>query len=525
MSYGPSDYQAEINDLNPTAKQRAYYTLGFEYTFEYTGDEVYVAYTVPYTYSQTLTHIEFLKSLDDENYYNFLRFESAGRSRAGVDVPIVKLTSVEKGKKEKPVVVVISRQHSGETHSSFVVHGLMNFLLSKDFTANKLRKEFEWWFLPCVNPDGVIVGNYRANTQGKDMNRNFFAPDDASVKPEDRCPEVELLTKYLRENLPKDPLKFKMFLDMHGHSSRRSIFAFCPLDPDEKIAAYIQEFPEILDDGSAFFQFDNCKFSNEKYKRNCARLGVYRDFGQLNSFTIESSCHGWEVKGGAHGETKQFKEFHLLMFGKELAHGISKHLEAEPTEKDLSAMTYGYNIDLDFGLYTRKTREMRRRDRKREKEREKEREAALARSRSQAASGLDGSAGLDGASCGIRISVDSSLANTSNGTFNDPLTERKHRVSSKQSSRSTRHHLGANLGGAGGKQGSTGLNFNAEGSLPADKLILNQSQRDYFKKRKEQPPGSRRDGFRGTGQYLLLEARDEEKAEELDRLEARSVGR
>ena len=149
--------------MNPQ-RTRPYYTLTFDYTFEYTSDEVYVAYTVPYTYSQVQTHIEFLKGLDDENYYNFLRYESAGVSRGGVDVPVIKVTSVEKGKKEKPIIVVISRQHSGETHSSFIVHGLINFLLSKDFTANKLRKEFEWWILPCVNPDGVIIGNYRANT-------------------------------------------------------------------------------------------------------------------------------------------------------------------------------------------------------------------------------------------------------------------------------------------------------------------------------------------------------------------------
>ena len=96
------------------------------------------------------------------------------------------------------------------------------------------------------------------------MNRNYFADGDASVKEEDRCPEVELIRRYLRESLPSDPLKFKMFLDMHGHSSKNSIFAFCPLDKDEKLAEYIQEFPEILDDTSAFFQFDNCKFTTEK---------------------------------------------------------------------------------------------------------------------------------------------------------------------------------------------------------------------------------------------------------------------
>ena len=71
------------------------------------------------------------------------------------------------------------------------------------------------------------------------MNRNYFADGDASVKEEDRCPEVELIRQYLRASLPADPLKFKMFLDMHGHSAKNSIFAFCPLDKDEKLAEYI----------------------------------------------------------------------------------------------------------------------------------------------------------------------------------------------------------------------------------------------------------------------------------------------
>ena len=62
------------------------------------------------------------------------------------------------------------------------------------------------------------------------------------------------------------------------------------------------------------------------------------------------------------------------MFGKELAFGIAKHLEAEPSERDLAEMVYGYNIDLDYGLYTKKTKEMRRKERKRQKELEKQKE-------------------------------------------------------------------------------------------------------------------------------------------------------
>ena len=87
------------------------------------------------------------------------------------------------------------------------------------------------------------------------MNRNYFADGDASVKEEDRCPEVELIRRYLRESLPSDPLKFKMFLDMHGHSSKNSIFAFCPLDKDEKLAeSFIMIENDIYDSEAGEFE-------------------------------------------------------------------------------------------------------------------------------------------------------------------------------------------------------------------------------------------------------------------------------
>lgn len=44
-----------------------------------------------------------------------------------------------------------------------------------------------------ANPDGIIAGNYRCNSQGKDMNRCFFADDDPEAKM--RLTEVELLSK------------------------------------------------------------------------------------------------------------------------------------------------------------------------------------------------------------------------------------------------------------------------------------------------------------------------------------------
>ena len=106
-----------------------------------------------------------------------------------------------------------------------MVHGLINYLLTKDYTANKLRKEFEWWIFPCVNPDGVIIGNHIGTTQGKNMNTHFFSSSDTSIQDHERCPEAELLKKYLQDNLPEDSIKFRMFLDINGNSTKASIFA------------------------------------------------------------------------------------------------------------------------------------------------------------------------------------------------------------------------------------------------------------------------------------------------------------
>ena len=84
--------------MNPNNTKK-YFTLTFDYLFDYANDEVYVACIVPYTYSQIQTHIDFLKGLDDELRLNLFSVESAGKSRGGVNVPIIKITGTEKSKK------------------------------------------------------------------------------------------------------------------------------------------------------------------------------------------------------------------------------------------------------------------------------------------------------------------------------------------------------------------------------------------------------------------------------------------
>ena len=79
---------------------------------------------------------------------------------------------------EKPVIMFIARQHSGETFSSFIIHGLINSLISQGSPFADLREQLEFWIVPMVNIDGVVLGNYRTNCQGRDMNRSFFPIDE-----------------------------------------------------------------------------------------------------------------------------------------------------------------------------------------------------------------------------------------------------------------------------------------------------------------------------------------------------------
>jgi murein tripeptide amidase MpaA len=121
-----------------------------------------------------------------------LEITTIGRSNGHLDMPLIKIKSGRpppastagtsalphhtfhhQEKEEKPVIFIIGRQHPGETFSSFIIHGLINFLLSQHPAVLQLRETFDFWIMPIANPDGVVLGNYRCNMQGKDINRCF----------------------------------------------------------------------------------------------------------------------------------------------------------------------------------------------------------------------------------------------------------------------------------------------------------------------------------------------------------------
>ena len=113
-------------------------------------------------------------------------------------------------------VVFMARQHPGESQSSFIVEGIVEWLLENDTDAWK--KNFNFYVIPMVNADGVFYGNYRTNLTGNDLNRVWKQPR------KDYHNEVYSLKKFLYA-LNKVS-QISLIIDIHGHSNAINSFFY-----------------------------------------------------------------------------------------------------------------------------------------------------------------------------------------------------------------------------------------------------------------------------------------------------------
>ena len=164
ISYHTNTFKREGNRWG-----RCYYTLTFTHTFTETNDQVYFAHCFPYTYTDLCDDLSRIER--DRFSQNFVNRSTLCRTLAGNRCEYITITSKERDpnsekSKAKKGVFISSRVHPGESNASWMMKGVIEFLVSNTAEAQALRENFVFKIVPMLNPDGVINGNYRCSLAG-----------------------------------------------------------------------------------------------------------------------------------------------------------------------------------------------------------------------------------------------------------------------------------------------------------------------------------------------------------------------
>ncbi|XP_050403069.1 cytosolic carboxypeptidase 1 [Patella vulgata] len=146
-------------------KGKSYYTSTFTITFKHSNDICYLAYHYPYTYTTLKTHLYHWESICDTSQI-FFRHQKLCETLASNPVPVLTITaqpSIDMDGlnelKNRPYIFLSGRVHPGESNSSWVMKGTIDYLLSMKPGAQRLREMYIFKIVPMLNPDGVINGN------------------------------------------------------------------------------------------------------------------------------------------------------------------------------------------------------------------------------------------------------------------------------------------------------------------------------------------------------------------------------
>eukprot|EP01083_Nonionella_stella_P105591 303804_1 len=273
------------NDIKKGAKGN-YFTLTFSVIFDHDQDTVFFAHCYPYSYTDLQIDLHALER--DPKRARTFRRRPLCHTLAQNACDLLTITSFDATPhqiQQRMGISLSGRVHPGETNSSWMMRGVIDFLTSDRPEARRLRDHFVFKVVPMLNVDGVINGNYRCSLAGVDLNRQWIEPSR----------KLHPTVYYLKQMVLRmsEERELLMFCDFHGHSRKKNIFMYgCEHNNDPLLRLSERIFPLILSKGSDKFSFKDCAFRVEKAKEATGRISIWRQAKIVNSFTLESSFGG-----------------------------------------------------------------------------------------------------------------------------------------------------------------------------------------------------------------------------------------
>jgi len=143
------------------------------------GGSLYIARVEPYRIS------DLEKLLVKIREHPAVKISQIGKTHEGRDLEIVQVGSDSAPNR----VFLRARAHPWEAGGNWVLEGLIARLLQDDEAAKRCLQKYCIYIMPMANKDGVARGKTRFNMLGKDLNRNWDKPSDASLAPENAALE------------------------------------------------------------------------------------------------------------------------------------------------------------------------------------------------------------------------------------------------------------------------------------------------------------------------------------------------
>ncbi|CAD5216263.1 unnamed protein product [Bursaphelenchus xylophilus] len=300
------------------------------------------AYCIPYTYTQLQDYLTIL----DQRQMDYFKREVLCLTVQKRRVDLLTITSREnmlnETKKEK-IVFITARVHPGESPSSHVIQGFLDYLLSDDKRAKRLRNLYVFKIVPMLNPDGVFLGNYRCSLMGFDLNRQWQHP---SVWAHPTIAATKALLLHYNTNSRSEVV---LCLDLHAHSQRTNSFLYgnlasmSPRKCDQQLLLPYA-LSELTDDYSLrYTQFNT---DVEKAGTNRRTMGELLDDNCL-CYTMEVSFFSYKPKDNQEEQAVPYLKSGYELLGRNLGIALLRY-------HDLQGNASKVNMDRDFESFLSK---------------------------------------------------------------------------------------------------------------------------------------------------------------------------
>ncbi len=200
----------------------------------------------PYTYTQSE------KFVDSIRKHPLVRVEDLGKSGEGRIIRLLRITD-DSPRKKKPVLIH-TRLHAYESASSYIMEGMVGWLLSGEPYAVQAVRKYDFHVYPMMNPDGVFNGLGKHNSpSGNDL--QYLDPE--------LCPEQKIIKQTI------DRVRPVVFIDVHNWQNKRTD-GLLFLEPAVR-ERFLRYMPDQLAFGKQWIFRDQAPLPKEPPKREVAR--------------------------------------------------------------------------------------------------------------------------------------------------------------------------------------------------------------------------------------------------------------